>query len=50
MLSPADKSALLGRLDRMIQAVKAARCKANMADVVEESIGTRMFQYIHEGQ
>jgi hypothetical protein len=50
MLSPAEKSAILGRLDQMIQAVKKARCKANMAEVVEESIGARMFQYIHGGQ
>jgi len=49
MLSPADKSALLGRLDRMIQAVKRARTKANMVDAVEESIGARMFCYINEG-
>lgn len=46
MLSPADKSDLLGRLDTMIQSVKKARMKANMTDVVQAEIGKQMFKYI----
>ncbi len=46
MLSPSDKSELLGRLDTMIQSVKKARMKANMTDVVPAEIGKQMFKYI----
>lgn len=46
MFSPADKSAALGRLDNLIQAVKKARMKANMVDVVTDEIGTKLFGYI----
>lgn len=47
MLSPAEKSALLGRLDKLIQAVKKARVQANMVEVVPESIGDKLFRYLH---
>jgi hypothetical protein len=46
MLSPADKSSLLARVDNMIQGVKKARMKANMTEVVEREVGTQMFKYI----
>jgi hypothetical protein len=46
MLSPADKSKLLGRIDKLIQATKKARMKANMVDVVEVAVGEAIFSYI----
>jgi hypothetical protein len=46
MMSPADKSAHLGRLDNLIQATKKARMQANMTEVVERTVGTQMFNYI----
>lgn len=46
MFSPADKSAVLGRLDKLIQAVKKARMQANMVDVVSDQLGQKMFDYI----
>lgn len=49
MLSPAEKSAILGRLDKLIQAVKKARTKANMVDVVPDEIGVKLFDYVHKG-
>jgi hypothetical protein len=50
MLSPADKSTLLGRCDRLIQAVKKARMKANMVDVVDQSIGKEIFSFVFDGK
>jgi hypothetical protein len=47
MISPVEKSALLGRIDTLIRAVKKARQRANSADVVEVTIGTALFDYIH---
>ena len=38
MISPADKSALLGRVDKLIRAVKKARQKANTQEVVKTTI------------
>jgi hypothetical protein len=49
MLSPADKSVLLGRVDKLIQAVKKARMKANMVDTKDDVIGTRIFEFINTG-
>lgn len=46
MFSPADKSAVLGRLDKLIQAVKKARMKANMVDAVDATIGNKLFDFI----
>lgn len=48
MLSVAEKSAILGRLDRLIQAVKKARQQANMQEVVpQEGVGESLFKYIN---
>ena len=47
MLSPAEKSLILGRLDNLLRAVKKARQRANSAAVVERTIGTEIFAYIH---
>ena len=46
MLSPADKSAVLGRLDAMIQGVKKARMQANMTEASEDQVGQAMMNYI----
>lgn len=46
MLSPADKSVLLGNCDKLIQAVKKARMKANMVEVSEVYIGQDMMTYL----
>lgn len=49
MLSSADKSKLIGRVDKLIQAVKQARQRANRADIVARKIGATLFKYINEG-
>jgi hypothetical protein len=46
MMSPAEKSEVLGRTDILIQAVKKARMKANMTDIVEREVGDKMFNFI----
>lgn len=47
MLSPADKSHLLGRIDTLLRGVKKARQRANTAEVVSRPIGDVLFDYIH---
>ena len=47
MISPADKSALLGRVDKLIRAVKKARQKANTTEVLKPTIGKDLFKYIN---
>lgn len=47
MMSPAEKSALLGRIDTLIRAVKKARQRANTAEVVDIFIGSALFGFIH---
>lgn len=47
MISPAEKSALLGRVDKLIRAVKKARQKANTTEVVKVTIGKELFGYIN---
>lgn len=47
LLSPADKSALLGKIDKLIQAVKKARQRANTTEVVKTTIGKELFGYIN---
>jgi len=46
-ISPAEKSALLGRLDKLSRAVKKARQRANTEPVVKRTIGKELFDYIH---
>lgn len=46
-LSPAEKSALLGRVDTLIRAVKKARQRANATDVVKMNVGKKLFDFIH---
>jgi len=47
MISPAQKSATLGRIDKLIRAVKKARQKANSTEVVKVTIGKEIFNYIN---
>ena len=48
MISSARKSALLGRIDKLIRAVKKARMEANGEEVVEKiSIGKALHDFIH---
>jgi len=46
MVSPADKAALLERIDKLIQAVKKARQKANKAIIQDVHIGKTIMEYI----
>lgn len=47
MLSPKEKSDLIGRVDSIVQAAKKARMRANSVDVPVESIGKGLFEYIN---
>lgn len=47
MITPAEKSALLGRVDKLIRAVKKARQKANTIEVVDTTIGKELFKFIN---
>lgn len=49
MISPADKSDLLGRIDKLVRASKKARQRANCADVVKLNVGRSLFAYITDG-
>lgn len=46
MISPAEKSALLGKIDKLIRAFKQARQRANTTEVVNRSIGAELFAFI----
>ena len=48
MLTPADKSKLLGRIDKLSRAVKKARQTANEANIVEIAVGSEILKFIHE--
>lgn len=47
MITPARKSEILDRLDRLGQAAKAARMRANAAEVQKETIGQTLMDYIN---
>ena len=47
MLSPAQKSILLGKIDTLIRAVKKARQRANTTEVVKVNIGDKLFDFIN---
>ncbi|KKL18768.1 hypothetical protein LCGC14_2472220 [marine sediment metagenome] len=46
MISPAEKSVILGRIDKVIRGVKKARQRANATEVVKRTIGKEIFKYI----
>ncbi len=47
MLSSADKSRLIGNIDKLIRGVKQARQRANRQDVVTANIGRDLFKFIN---
>jgi len=47
MLPAAVKSRIIARIDLLTQAVKKARQKANNTEIVQKSIGNKLFEYIH---
>lgn len=49
MISPAQKSDLLERLDKLLRAVKRARQRANGTEVETRRIGASLFEFIHNG-
>jgi len=50
MLTPAQKSELLGRLDTLSRAVKQARQRANTANVVDIHVGEKIVKFIMNGE
>lgn len=49
MMTSAQKSDLLARIDRLLRGLKRARQRANNQAVEERTIGAEIFNYIHEG-
>ena len=49
MMTSAQKSALLERVDQLLRAVKRARQRANGTEVVKSTIGATLFDFIHSG-
>lgn len=49
MLTSAQKSDLLARIDRLLRAVKRALQRANTAEVEKRHMGKELFNFIHEG-
>jgi len=49
MLTSAEKSAMINRIDNLIQGVKKARQRANMQDVEDVKIGRKLMDFINEG-
>lgn len=47
MISPAEKSVVLSRIDKLIRAFKKARQRANMTEVVKKSVSNEIFAYIN---
>jgi hypothetical protein len=47
MMTSADKSILLGRLDTLIRAAKQARQRANNTEVKKVQMGRQLFDYLH---
>jgi len=47
MLSPAEKSILLEKIDKLGRAIKRARQRANKQELGKDKIGSAIFNYIH---
>ena len=47
MITPAEKSVLLGRVDKLIRAMKQARQRANTTEVINRNVGSVLFDYIN---
>lgn len=51
MITPAEKSLLLGRVDEMLRAVKQARARANQVDTDNTArIGRRIMDFLLTGK
>ncbi len=50
MLTVAEKSAMLGRIDTLIRACKEARMRANSVDTVNSTLGAELFNFIRKGE
>lgn len=50
LVSPAEKSSMLKRIDLLLEAVKKARSRANDTAVEGLKIGKALFKYINEGK
>ena len=46
MISSADKTVLLGKIDKLIRATKKARQRANSTKVIQASVGNELINYI----
>jgi len=46
-ITPAEKHNLLSKIDLMIDGIKIARSKANLAQVKQVELGTKIFDFIH---
>jgi hypothetical protein len=49
MITPAEKSKRMARIDIMIEACKKARMRANNEEIVPVSIGKKLIDYINKG-
>ena len=47
MMPASRKSEILGRLDKLIQATKQARMRANSVEIVDSKVGNDIFNYIN---
>lgn len=47
MITPAEKSEMLDRIDKLMRAVKKARQRANSTEVEKVTMAKKMFDYIH---
>lgn len=50
LITPAEKSILLERIDSLIEAIKKARSRANEQQVTTERISNKLFKYINKGE
>lgn len=48
-ISTRDKAELLTRIDKVIEAVKKTRSKANEAEAIQSELATKLFGYINKG-
>ena len=46
-VSPAEKSAYLERIDKLIRAVKKARVRANNVEIKKVTVAKKLFSYVH---
>jgi hypothetical protein len=50
MISPADKSKIIGRIDSLIYAIKQARMRANTQEVIKVQLGKKILDFINYGK